>query len=194
MAARAVRPLAVAPPAAPVLAYVAGSVVGGAFTGLVLGWIGSVARAGLSAGDDVVLLTAALLALTGAVCELRGRVSPLPERRAQVPRNWVRWSRPSLVALAFGVLIGTGAATYIKHAVAYVLAAIAILAPSLGVAILIGAFYGLSKGALVTATWTSDRLHKARPPMPTLGINRLLGRTLVMVGAFSFAASVYLVA
>lgn len=48
-------------------------------------------------------------------------MGPLPERRTQVPRHWLLWRRRSLAAAGFGLIIGSGVPTHLKHPSAYAL-------------------------------------------------------------------------
>jgi hypothetical protein len=138
-----------------VVAYALASTVGGAFTGLLLGQLGSI---GSSAGiDPVVRGFAVAVAAVAIVCEVRGSVRPLPERSSQVPRRWLLWRRPALTAAAFGLVIGSGALTRLKHAIAYALAAIVVIAPTIPLAVGIGAIYGLCRGMTLVFAWVRDR-------------------------------------
>jgi hypothetical protein len=141
-------------PPLPVVAYALATTVGGALTGLLLGELGAVASAA-GIGPVVRGIAVAVVAVA-LVCQLRGRVRPLPERSSQVPRRWLLWRRPALTAAAFGLVIGSGALTRLKHAIAYALAAIVVIAPSIPLAVGIGAIYGLSRGMTLAITWLSD--------------------------------------
>ncbi len=118
------------------------STLGGALTGLALAAAGSWV-AGLGAVPAwLVLLIAGALAVAAIVLELQGRIAPLPQRRAQVPRRWLAWRRQSLTAAAFGFVIGSGALTYLQHASAYALVAVLVLMPSGAEGAVVGGLYG----------------------------------------------------
>lgn len=154
------------PPAGPVTAYVVASALGGGITGFLIGLLAGAVRQGPAVVDDVATGAVLSVALIAVVSEWRGRVTPLPERHAQVPRPWLQWNSRTRTALAFGLMIGSGALTFLKHATAYALGALAFLAPSLLAATLIGALYGFSRGATLVATWAGDRFLGRRPPLP----------------------------
>ena len=141
-----------------VLTYVVFATAGGALTGFALAAVGSSVWALGAVPAWLVLFTAALLALTAIVLELQGRISPLPQRRAQVPRRWLAWRHQSLTAAAFGIVIGSGALTYLRHATAYALVALLLLMPSSADGALVGGLYGLVRSSTALASWTAARL------------------------------------
>jgi hypothetical protein len=172
-------------PFGPVAAYALSSGLGGAVTGFVVAYVGAAIRAVSATAGVALLAVAGATALIALVCEWRGRVSPLPERRAQVPRRWLLWRRPTLTAAAFGLVIGSGVLTHLKHAAAYALGAIVLLVPSVGVGALIGATYGLGRGMTLMLTWVGDRFVGRRPPWPQSGrrsiaLNRALATTALI--------------
>ena len=178
------------PPATPVLAYAAGASAGGALTGLVLGGAGMLAS---HARPLWIVLSgiATAVALTAVVLQARGRVRPLPQLRAQVPRYWLTWRRPAATALAFGAMIGSGVLTYAEYAVVYVLAAAVVVAASPGAGIAVGAIYGGSRGLAVGITWVTDRRGGTRPDWERLiDHGRSINAVLSIVGAASFAVVV----
>lgn len=141
-----------------VLTYVAFATLGGAMTGLALAATGSWLR-GLAAGAGALLLVpAAALVLASIRLELQGRISPLPQRRLQVPRRWITWRHPSVTATAYGLVIGSGALTYLRHATAYALLALLLVMPSPVEGLLVGALYGLTRGSTVLASWLAARV------------------------------------
>jgi hypothetical protein len=181
-------------PCGPVAAYVLASTLGGAATGLVLALLGAPARAGGAAAAALVGGLAVLCAVA-CWCEWHGRMRPLVERRAQVPRSWMGWHRDWLTATAWGLMIGAGVFTYLKHAMAYVLAAIVVLAPSLETGLAIGASYGLGRGMSLGATWFADRFTGRRVGrfQPT-GDVTMLNRVAAVLAAGSFViATVFVI-
>jgi hypothetical protein len=176
-------------PAGPVLAYLAGTTLGGTLTGLV---VGAVVALLAPLPDEVRLVAAGALLLAAVVAELRGTVAPLPERRGQVPRTWLAW--PSRT-LAFGIMIGAGVATFLKHAVAYALLAIALVAPSPWAAVLVGTGYGFARGATLAATWLGDRYLGRRPPEAPVEERHLpLNVVLAVIASVSFAVAASVIA
>lgn len=178
-----------AAPAGPVLGYLLGCIAGGTLTGALLGAVGAAAAA-LPAGADAQLVLAALLTAIAVVAEARGRVAPLPERRDQVPREWLTWASRSRTALAFGLLIGSGAVTYLKHAAAYAIVALALVAPSVQAAILVGTVYGAARGGSLVVTWIGDRFVGRRPPEAPVEDRHLpLNLALAVLASLSFVVA-----
>lgn len=134
--------------------YIGASALGGALMAVVLERAGTALEQldplpGDRALGLVVLMTMACL----AVLQLRGRMGGLPQRRRQVPRRWLTWNHRPLTAAAFGLMIGSGAFTYLGYSMMYTLALAAIVAPSSAAAAVIGVTYGTARGATVFATW-----------------------------------------
>lgn len=181
------------PPFAPVAAYVGGCAAGGMAVGTALG----LAAAGASTvpGADVVL-TAVIVAgaLVTAALQWTGRMGPLPERRAQVPRHWLLWRRRSLTAACFGLMIGCGVLTHVKHPSAYVLAALILLVPTPLAGAVVGAAYGLGRGSTLGLTWLADRYVGRRPRWLERGFDpRILNRFLAAAAVLSVAGALSLV-
>jgi hypothetical protein len=181
-------------PLAPVAAYVLACGLGGALTGSVIAQLGAMTRGVLVGSRPALLAAAGLTALVAVACEWRGQMRPLPERRAQVPRRWLQWRRPALTAAAFGLMIGSGVLTYLKHAAVYALAAMILVAPSVSAGALIGAIYGSSRGMTVMLTWVGDRFLRRRPPWPKPGststaLNRSLAVTALISAAIALAVT-----
>ena len=170
-------------PGLPVAAYLVGSLAGGATTGLLLGLVGLGAQ---SLSGPIVVGTAGAVGIFAMALELRLRVRPLPERARQVPRRWLDWQSRELTALAFGAMIGAGFLTRLEHASAYVLAALAVLAPTPLTALAIGACYGLIRGMTLATTWLADRLMATRPRWEQLTSRRR--EVALLLGTASAAA------
>jgi hypothetical protein len=136
-----------------------GGAVGGTVMTVVLALVGLAALA-LDRTDDhlVVLAGAAAVGFLAVILEAGQRLDPLPQRRRQVPRRWLHWRQPWLTALGFGALLGAGAFTYLRHATMYSLALMALLAPNIPTAAVLGAVYGGNRGASVLYTWLGRRL------------------------------------
>jgi hypothetical protein len=142
-------------PCGPVLVYVLASGLGGLISGILLGTLGRILEwGGLTRAAVATAVAISALAIQG---ELKGRVSPLPESRRQVPRRWIAWRRKSATAAAYGFVLGMGAFTHLQHAALYVLAVLVVLAPSVTTAALLGAAYGTTRGSVVLVTWIGDR-------------------------------------
>lgn len=141
------------PPAGPPLAYLLGASIGGLATGVALSLVGSVTGLHETPAAPWILLGAGAVA---AGLEYAGHMRILPERRRQVPRRWLRWRSRSTTAGAFGLMIGAGVFTRLEHAVAYGVAAIAMIALPLEAAAVVGAVYGGARGSSLAVTWLTD--------------------------------------
>lgn len=187
-------PRADKPPAGPVLAYVVASTTGGAIAGFLISQAVGAASSVSSVASAGVASAAVVMAVVAAGLEWNGRLHPLPERAAQVPRDWLRWHRRSLTAAAFGLMIGSGALTRIKHATVYALAALVVLAPSVGAGALVGALYGLSRSLTLAVTWFGDRVIGTRPRWFAVGTSsRRLNRALAVTALLSLGTALILV-
>ena len=181
-------------PALPVVAYTLAAALGGGVAGYGLAQAGTLASETSYTVDAALVATASAIALTAIVLQWYGRVDPLPERQAQVPRQWLLWRRPPFTAAAFGVMIGSGVLTRLMHATAYVLAAMVVVAPSVEAGALIGVVYGMSRGMTLVLTWAGDRLvgRRLRWPGPGPSSQRLNG-TLAIAALAAFAAAILVV-
>lgn len=150
-----------APAASPVFAYTVAAALGGTVTGLLLGGIGWLLSE--VAGRDAQLLAAAPIAAFAVVQQLRGRLAPLPQRGKQVPVRWMLWRSPARWAGAFGLMIGAGVFTNLRHAAVWVVACLVLTLDSPAAGALIGTGYGLGRAAPLLWTWVCDRRGGRRP-------------------------------
>jgi hypothetical protein len=132
-----------------------------------LGGIG--VRSMLGVPVTAVLAIGSPVVLVASVLQVRGRVSPLPERRAQVPTRWLQWRSRASTATAFGLVIGAGAFTRLRHATAWVLALALVAAPTIWAAVACGAIYGAVRGLPLLITWTLDVTARQRPAWERVG-------------------------
>jgi hypothetical protein len=128
------------------IAYLIGSIVGGAVTGLAFGMVGAFLVSMGSPQRNVFRASFLILCVSGVALEMLGRVSPLPERRAQVPTRWLAWRSRKATAAAYGLAISSGVSVYLHHAVAYSLVAGIVLVGSAPAGALVGSVYGLTWG------------------------------------------------
>ena len=158
-------------PLGPVLAYVLASTLGGIATAMLLAVGGRVSD--LDAVAPVVKVAVLVVVASGtAVLELADRISPLPERRRQVPRRWLAWRRQWVAAAAFGAVIGAGVLTHLRHAAAYFVGALVLLAPSIGAGVALGLVYGLARGGVLLITYLVDISLGVRLPWQRLAAAR----------------------
>lgn len=143
-------------PGAPVAAYSAGMVLGATGTAVLVALIG---RAAGDASIWALLAGAGGVTVLAAIAQARGRVSPLPERRAQVPQRWLAWPA-TRVGAAFGLMLGASVFTLLHHATIYALAAALLVAGSVPVAIAVGAIYGAARALHVVGAWAHPGDHQ----------------------------------
>ena len=126
--------------------FVAGSVLGGACTGVVLGALAAPTRSlSPSASAAGAAVAASLVFVSDA--QLGGFV--LPFHRRQVNERWLDRFRPWVYGAGFGWQIGTGFATYIRTAGLYLMAVLAVLSGDPMAAIGAGLAFGTVRGLAV---------------------------------------------
>jgi hypothetical protein len=131
-----------------VTAHIVGSVLGGASAGLLLGGAGALgAWAGV--GWAWRLGLAAAVAAGAALVDLRGWPTWLWRPRRQVNEDWLGRYRGWVYGGGFGLQLGTGIATIVTAATVYVVGALALAAGSWRWGVVIGAVFGLARGATV---------------------------------------------
>jgi hypothetical protein len=120
--------------------WIVGHAAGGAVIGALLGWAGS----HLSGPAQWAGLGAlCLLCLIWALAELRLVSVPMPQWRRQVPRTWLGRLPWDIVALGYGVQLGSGIATRIKVTTIYAALACALLAGSASAGAAVMAVFGI---------------------------------------------------
>jgi hypothetical protein len=129
-----------------VVAYVAGSALGGAGVGAAAGLFGSIALAnvGWSARAGLVAATLAV----GLLLEVAG---VLPGPRRQVDESWLDTYRGWVYGAGYGVQIGAGVTTVVVTSTVYVVIAASFASASLGAGAAIGAVAGILRGATLLA-------------------------------------------
>ena len=138
----------------PVLAYAATSTVAGAATGLALGTLGLLLTTVLPGWAwGTVLVVLASIGVLGIYLELQGRVHPLPQRSAQVPRRWTLWRSRTRTGAAFGGLIGSGVCTFIDHAAAFTVGALLVASASPMITSSVGVVYGFVRATPLVVAW-----------------------------------------
>lgn len=140
----------------PVVAYLLACIVGGAGTGAALGALGA-GREILGPVMPVTTVLLVIVALLAIWLEPHGHVSPLPERKKQVPTGWLGWRPRWRTAVAFGLMLGAGFFTHLRHASVYVLVVVVILSASVEVGAVLGCTYGAARGLVLALTWAGDR-------------------------------------
>ena len=126
--------------------FVAGSVLGGAAMGFVAGALG-----GLVVPDQPTAAAAAIavVALVGAALDGHVARLHLPTIKRQVDERWLHKYRGWVYGFGFGVQLGTGLATIVSSAAVYVTVVAALLTRSIVAATIIGAVFGVVRGASI---------------------------------------------
>ena len=125
--------------------YVAGSTVGGAGLGGLLGIIGAGAASVWNPADSVVIgMVIAVLALSALLDLTRVRV---PSLDRQVDETWMNRYRSWVYGGGFGFQLGTGVMTFVKTASIYALWILVVLGGSPVGGLVVGAWFGLVRAA-----------------------------------------------
>ena len=128
--------------------FVAGSTLGGAGLGTVLGLVGEgLGRVVPDRGRLVLVLGLSLTAVT-----LDALHRPPPSWRRQVDERWMDEYRPWVYGMGWGAQLGAGVLTIVSSASTYLVMALAALLGSLPAAVALATTFGLTRGlTLLTA-------------------------------------------
>jgi MFS family permease len=130
-------------------AFVLGAVAGGALLGAMAGGLGYLVTLFVPlSGVGVVVLVVVLLAVSAAA-DLSRRGRPLPGIHRQVNEDWLSTYRGWVYGFGFGFQLGLGVVTYVATFAVPVMLIIALLTGSPVAGALIGAVFGLFRGAAV---------------------------------------------
>ncbi len=149
-------------------AFIIGSTIGGALTGLVIGVVGvssaevaSLVGGWLSEEWTPVSASLARLLVLGVVLTLLALMKalgrPLPGLARQVNENWLVEFRGWVYGVGFGLQLGAGVTTYVRSAAVVAwLVAIAVVGSfggwSVALAMAIGVVFGLVRGLSILLT------------------------------------------
>ncbi len=166
--------------------YVAGSAIGGAALGTLLGLGGT----WLAPHGSARLAALAVMAGAGLIHDLRPAGLHLATPRRQVDENWLVKYRGWVYGLGYGLQLGVGVATIITTGLVYLTWAAAFLSGSVAAGLAIGATFGIVRGAalfVVAGVRTPEQLHAAHR-----GLDRLrpgAGRVSTVVLAAGLVTS-----
>jgi len=138
-----------------VTAHVVGAGLGGTVVAAGLGALGRLAAAA-GAGPAARLGLVAVAAAGAAVVDWRGWPSWLWRPHRQVDEDWMTRYRGWVYGGGFGVQLGMGVTTIVTAATVYVVGAVAFASASIPGGALVGAAFGLARGATVLAGRSID--------------------------------------
>jgi hypothetical protein len=128
--------------------FVAGAVVGGLTLGGLIA-LGAAVVASTDLGGGAALAVVAVAAVAAALVDGRVLGSGPPFLRRQVNEDWLSNYRSWVYGGGFGWQIGAGITTYVMTAAVPLLVVVGALSGRPGVAVLLGAVFGLTRGLAV---------------------------------------------
>jgi len=132
-------------------AYLTGSTLGGAATGLVAGAVGELLDGTISSTAALGVL--AVAAVAGLAVEMGWWSLRVPSLvRRQVNEDWLTTYRGWVYGLGFGFQLGLGLATIVVTSTVWLTWLAAILAGSWQAGLLIGTCFGAARGAFILTT------------------------------------------
>ncbi len=158
--------------------FVAGSTLGGAALGAVLGLAGEglgrlVAYRGRLGA--VILLSAVALLI-----DVARRPTLLPSWRRQVDERWMDEYRPWVYGLGWGAQLGAGVLTIVSSASTYLVLALAVLLGSLPASLALTTAFGLTRGLMLLTARRLDTPGALRSFHSRLQARRSLATTAVL--------------
>ena len=133
------------------MAYVIGSVAGGAVLGALLGGVGALVASLVDVPAAAVGAGVAVLCATGIALDLRVLGRRLPTIRRQVDENWLGAYRGWVVGAGFGLQLGLGVVTIVTTSAVYVALALAALTSSVFGGLFVGTVFGLVRALPILA-------------------------------------------
>jgi hypothetical protein len=129
-----------------VLLHIAGAVLSSALMGAALGALG--AGLGMTWSPGALIAVAAVSTLY-LIREVAAVPVPLPEVRRQVPEWWRTFFSPATAAFLYGMGLGVGFFTYLRHGTLVCVAVVAFTSGDLLVGIVVCSPFGLARGISV---------------------------------------------
>ena len=130
-----------------VTAFIAGALAAGATAGGVLGLAGASVRDHAGLPIAAVVASVAGVVVTGIGLDLGWAGLHLPTVRRQVNEDWLYRYRGGVYGFGFGFQLGLGVITIVTTATVYLTFVLAFLAASVGAGAVIGATFGVVRGA-----------------------------------------------
>jgi hypothetical protein len=131
------------------VAFIIGSVAGGALMGAVLGAVGWLVRSAVSGTDrshgPVPLALLAAVAAVGLLADLKVAGLRVPTMRRQVDEQWLTTYRGWVYGVGYGFQLGLGVVTIVTSAATWVTLAVAGLSGSWSAGLVVGAVFGVAR-------------------------------------------------
>ncbi|MBA3736531.1 MAG: hypothetical protein H0W90_15285 [Actinobacteria bacterium] len=140
-------------PLAVTIVHVTATAMGGASVATAIAAVAHLASGGSTEAKRAFALVLTVVGLYAVRMQLLGETLRLLERRRQVPRRWLLWRHRTLIAAAYGLMVGAGVLTKVRHAAFYVTLCFFAVAPSVAAAAILGALYGVSRGGMLLLNW-----------------------------------------
>ncbi|HEX6262221.1 MAG TPA: MauE/DoxX family redox-associated membrane protein [Actinomycetota bacterium] len=144
------------------------------------------------------LWAVALVAGAYALREAFGLPVPVPERRRQVPEWWRGRLGPRGAAFAYGLGLGVGFLTYLRHGTLVAVSAVALASGDPWIGALVLAPFGLARGLSLTAvasTRTSDEVRGVIDRLERIAVSALPrganAAALVVLSAVALGAAAF---
>lgn len=168
-------------------AHVGGTVAGG----LLLAVVVLAAREAL-APSGAVWWSLIVLALSAAIVEFLPEDRRwFPERKAQVPADWIRWNNRSKTAAAWGTILGVGVLTGLVTPVFYSVLLASLVQSSLIYAVIPPILYGAIRGLSILGVL---QLRRWRPSLAPGHIEHFISGLLRRPASFSMIIALVLLA
>ena len=162
-------------------AHIIGSALGGAALGGLAGAIGAAITA-VAAPSTAIRAAIVLAATIGALLiEATRRERLLPTRSRQVNENWIQSYRGWVYGGGWGAELGFGISTIITTALVHLLVVTMIFVGSFTTALLLGAVFGVVRGATILAAAGVDSPEKLRTLHQRLDSLRARSRSGVLL-------------
>jgi hypothetical protein len=165
------------------LALAAGLAAGAVLLFGGLGLLGHALRPG-----TILLFAAAILAALAALGDLAG-LSVRPQVPLQVPEGWRRTMPLTRALFLYGMLLGTGASTYVPALAAWALLALSFALGSVVQALLIGLAFALGRALLVIALAVGGQAEALSEWPAGLRAVRVLGAAMLATASVGLLAT-----
>jgi hypothetical protein len=161
-----------------------GALAGGAATFALLALIGAIA---LPLGRTPAALVVAGAAVAGAVAEALG-LPIRPQIRRQLPEHWRRTLPLPVAALLYGVLLGSGFATFVYTLALWSIAAMMFVLGSAKLGVLVGLAFGLGRALPVAVIAPIAHLPSGRGVLDVMAQRPVAWRVIRRVAAVGLLA------